>query len=390
MRILILGAGRQGTAAAFDLAREGARSIVLADRSYSAARASAERVDALAGRPVARAVELFADDLSGVRQAMEEADITLSAVPYYFNVALSKVALEARRHFVDMGGNTEVVRQQLALHEAAKAAGVAVLPDCGMGPGLVNVLAVYAMDHLDVAREVYVCDGGLPQDPTPPWNYLCAFHLNGLTNEYDGTVPLLRDGKIVEIEALGELRTEDLGPLGRFESFIAAGGSTAPWSFEGRLERFETRILRYPGHHAWFAGFKALGLFGESPVQVGEQQVVPRAFYHTLLARHITAPSFKDLCLMHCRAVGTKAGRAASVVVTVVDRYDEATGFTAMERLTGYHCAIMMKMITEGRVPAGARALEALLLDRTPTAAAVMAAVAARGIQFNVQEEATP
>ena len=118
---------------------------------------------------------------------------------------------------------------------AAREAGVSILPDCGMGPGLVNVLAVYVMELLDETREVYVYDAGLPQNPEPPWNYELTFHINGLTNEYDGEVELIRDGRRVSVEALSECQMVDLDRLGVFESFIAAGGSTAPRTFEGRL-----------------------------------------------------------------------------------------------------------------------------------------------------------
>ena len=223
-----------------------------------------------------------------------------------------------------------------------------------------------------------------PRRSAPTWNYQCAFHLNGLTNEYDGLVPLLREGRIVELEALSEPMTVELPPFGTFESFIAAGGSTAPWSFLGRLQKFETRILRHPGHYEWFRAFKTLGLFSERPIEVAGQKVVPRDVLHALLAPRITAPVVKDVCMMRCKGVGQKGGREATVLCDIVDRYDPETGFPAMERLTGWHCAIMMAMQARGTVPPGARALEALLLDGKPTAAAVLAEVAARGIEVKV------
>ncbi len=385
MRSLILGAGRQGTACAVDLgARCGATDIVMADRDLEIAQASAAKVNTLVGREVARAIRLSADDTAGLKAAFAQTDVVLSAVPYYFNVALSKLAIECRVHFVDMGGNTDVVREQLALDALAKAAGVVILPDCGMGPGLVNVLAVHAIEQLDTTEELYMADCGLPAEPRPPWNYQCAFHLNGLTNEYDGLVPLLRDGKIVHVDALSDLRTEDLGELGIYESFIAAGGSTAPWSFEGRVKVFETRILRHPGHHVWFSAFKALGLFSETPVEFQGQTIVPRDFYHMLLAKQITSADTRDVCLMYCRAVGTRAGVRTEVKLTLTDRYDPQSGLTGMERLTGWHCSVMMHLITQGALPPGARALEARLLDAQPTAEAVLAEMGRRGIPTHV------
>ncbi len=382
-RYLILGAGRQGTAAAYDLAHFGnAEQIVLADASPEVARRSAERVNRLAGREVAHSIALDVTDQAALKASMADVDVALSAVPYYYNLDISQAAIAAGVHLCDMGGNTDIVKAQLDLTEQARQAGISILPDCGMGPGLVNVLAVYAMELLDETREITIYDGGLPQNPQPPWNYQCTFHINGLTNEYDGEVPLIRGGQIVSVPALSECQMIDLSPLGTFETFIAAGGSTAPWTFLGKLDRFETRIMRYPGHYAWFKGFQTLGLFSQEPIQVGDQTVVPREVYHALLAPKIQASAIKDVAYMRCKGVGTKDGKPATVIVDLVDAYDEPTGFTAMERLTGWHCAIMMIFQATGAIPPGARPLERLLLDGTPSARTVMENIARRGIKF--------
>lgn len=388
---VILGAGRQGTAAAYDLAlRGGAARITLADRDLDAAQRSAARVNALAGRELATACPVEVTDHAALVAVLRDADAVLSAVPYLFNLGITHAAIEAGIHLCDMGGHTGVVQQQLELDAPAREAGVSILPDCGMGPGLVNVLAVYVMELLDETSEVYVYDGGLPQHPQPPWNYQLTFHVNGLTNEYDGEVDQIRGERRVTVDALSECQMVNLDRLGTFESFIAAGGSTAPWTFERRLDRFETRILRYPGHYAMFKAFQTLGLFSTEPVEVNGQTVIPREVYHALLEPQIVVEGIRDVCIMRGRGVGRRAGEAAAVNVDIVDYYDEATGFTAMERLTGWHCAMMLAMQARGEVPPGARALEALLLDGTPTAARVMDEVRARGINVTVHDELDP
>lgn len=385
-RYVILGAGRQGTAAAYDLVMRGAAAdVLMCDRDGQVAARSAGRVNELCGCEVARHRSVDVTDAVEVTSALRDATVGLSAVPYYHNLAISRIAIAAGTSLVDMGGHTETVRHQLDLHADAVEAGVVVLPDCGMGPGLVNVLAVRVMQILDETREIRVCDAGLPQHPEPPWRYLCAFNINGLTNEYDGTVPLLRDGKIVHVEALSECEAFEIPPLGKLEGFIAAGGSTAPWTFEGRLATFETRILRYPGHWQQFHAYKQLGLFSEEPLEVAGQRVVPRDVYHALLAPHIMVERFEDICVMHCEGRGRLDGKAATALIDVVDRFDPQTGFTGMERLTGWHCAMMMRFVADGRVPAGARALEALLLEGTPSANEVLDEVVARGIEVRSQ-----
>lgn len=401
---VILGAGRQGTAAAYDLGRFGAaRAVTLADRSPALARAAAARVNTLLERegltPVAaawpHAVE--ASHEAAARRLLREGDVALSAVPYFFNVALTEWAIAEGTHLVDMGGHTGIVRQQLERDAAAREAGVVILPDCGMGPGLVNVLAVRAMELLDEARAVIIYDAGMPQAPEPPWSYQCGFNLNGLTNEYDGTVPLLQGGRLVELDSLSDPQPIELAPFGTMEAFIAAGGSTAPWTFQGRLEQFETRVLRLPGHADRFRAYRQLGLFDLEPVMTpvtlpdgtpGEAAVVPRDLYHVLLGRHLVNPELRDVCLMHAVAQGTKGGAPATAVVDIVDRYDPATGFTGMERLTGFHCAMMMASVAQGACSAGARALEARLLDGEPSAREVLDAVRQRAIEVTERVEA--
>jgi len=380
----ILGSGRQGTAAAYDLARFGdAARIVMADVHADVARQAAARVNELAGREVAEAAALFASETASIKAALAGAHVALSAVPYYFNLAITEVAVASGVSLCDLGGNTDVVWSQLRLDEAARSKGVSVVPDCGMGPGLINHMGVYVMELLDRAREVRLYDGGLPQDPADPWRYQLTFHINGLTNEYDGDATFIRDGKLVPVPTFTELETVDFAPLGTLEAFVISGSlSTTPHTHLGRLQRYETKVLRYPGHFATFEAYKRLGLFSEDPLEVDGQVVVPRHLYHRLLEPKITAPVIRDICLMRAVGVGEKDGRAARVTVDLVDRYDEATGFTAMERLTGWHAAVMMGLQARGRIAPGAHRME-----QAVKAAEVMAELEKRGIPHAVRWE---
>ena len=380
-RYVILGAGRQGTAAAYDLARFGeASQIVLADARLEAACQAAERVNRLIGRTVATARQLDVADSAALGAVLHGADVALSAVPYYFNLDITRACVAAGVDMCDMGGNTDVVLAQLELDAAARAAGISIVPDCGMGPGLINTMGVYAMDLLDQPREVYLYDGGLPQNPSPPWNYQLTFHINGLTNEYDGRATFIRDGALVEVDTFTELEELDFPPLGRLEAFVISGSmSTTPWTHLGRLQRYQTKVLRYPGHYDWFKAFRTLGLFSEAPIELAGQQVIPRAVYHALLEPQLTATDIKDICVLRAIGVGEKDGRATRVTIDVLDRYDESTGFTAMERLTGWHCAIMMGFQARGVIGPGARRMETAI-----AAARVMEELRQRGIAFGV------
>jgi lysine 6-dehydrogenase len=281
----------------------------------------------------------------------------LSAAHYNVNLALTRVAIALGAHMADLGGNTGVVRQQHGLDADARRSGVTIVPDTGMGPGLNVSLAAYAMSLLDHPREVRIWDGGVPQEPREPWNYVSTFAMSGLTNEYDGFAHFLRDGEVVEVPAFDGLEVLQFDePVGRLEGFVTSGGlSTAPWTWKGTLERLENKTLRYPGHCARFMAYRDLGLLSQAPIQAGGAPVVPRDVFHALLEPRIGAGQepVRDVCVMRVAAAGERGGRPATAIIDLIDRYDDATGFTAMQRLTGWHAAICLELAVRGELPAG-------------------------------------
>lgn len=357
---LVLGAGRQGIASAYDLARFGGASrVTLADFDRKRAQAAADRVNELVHSRIAGAIGLDVRDEAATRRALKGYDVALSAVPYNYNLALTRAAIAAGVSFCDMGGNTDIVRQQHALDPEARQAGVSVIPDCGMGPGMGNTLAVYAMDLVGDAEEVYLYDGGLPQNPQPPWNYALTFNIGGLTNEYYGGMTILRDGKLFHAPCFTEFEMMDVPPIGRLESFLIAGGaSTAPWTFQGRLRTYELKVLRYPGTFAQLKAFSDLGLFDLKPVCVNGNEVVPRELFHVLYEPQVRMDNVKDVCIIRAHAKGKKSGQPTEAMVEVIDYYDEATGFTAMQRMTGWHASIVAEMMARQDTPMGSIPLE--------------------------------
>lgn len=363
----VLGAGRQGTAAAYDLARWGeARRVILADREMEVARRAADRVNALLGRPIAEPAQVDVADLPAVVRLLEGVDAFLSAVPYFYNLDLTRAAVQARASMCDLGGNTAIVRQQHTFDAEAKAAGISIIPDCGQVPGVGTALCVYAMGLLDEAVDVYMWDGGLPQKPRPPFHYLLTFHIAGLTNEYAEPAVFLRNWKITEVPPLSEVETVEFPPpIGVLEAFVAGGGtSTMPWTFEGKLRTLQNLTLRYPGHYAQLRAFYDLGLWDLKPIRVGEVEVVPREVFHVLFEPKVTFPEDKDLVIVRVRAVGKKGGREAEALVELIDYYDEETGFTAMERTTGWTAAVVAEMMARGETPRGAGGLEVMVPAR--------------------------
>jgi lysine 6-dehydrogenase len=357
----VLGAGRQGTAAAYDMARWGdASRVVLADYDLAVARRAAERVNDLISKEVAEPAQVDVTDLAAVERTLTGADAFLSAVPYYYNLDITQVAIKVGASMCDLGGHTGIARQQHGFDAPARAAGICIVPNCGQVPGMGTTLMVHAMALLDEVVDVYMWDGGIPQDPRPPFNYLLTFHIAGLTNEYAESAVFLRDWKITEVEPMTELELVEFPePIGTLEAFVTGGGTdTMPWTFEGKLRTLQNLTLRYPGHWAQLRAFYDLGLWDLDPVRVGDVEVVPRDVFHALYEPQVTFPGDKDLIIVRVKAVGKKDGRDAEAVVEVIDYYDEETGFTAMERGTGWSAAIVAEMMARGETPRGAGGVE--------------------------------
>jgi lysine 6-dehydrogenase len=337
---------------------------------------------------VATWAQVDASDVDALVAVLDGLDVFLCGTPFGFIPAATEAALRARVSMVDYGGHTPTVLQQLERDADAKAAGVAIVPDCGMGPGMNNTLGAYAVELLEQAgltpRDVYLWDGGIPQNPTPPWNYQCAFNINGLTNEYYGEVAVLRDGKLTMIGAFEELETLVFEGVGELEAFVTTGGtSTAPYTYEGKLRTYQNKTCRWPGHFAQFKAFQQLGLFELEPIEINGQSIVPRDVFHALLEPQITAPVIKDVCVMRAKGVGEDPdGRERAVSIDLVDYYDEATGFTAMERITGWHAGIMAEFIARGIVEPGVWPME-----RAVPAGVFMEKVRERGFNVTVRWE---
>lgn len=360
----VLGGGRQGTAAAYDMAKWGdAERVLIADVSLEAGQKSAARVDDLIGSPIAQAVHLDVTDRAALVEFLRPVDSFLSAVPYWNNPAITEAAIEARACMTDLGGKTDLVLEQLQRSYEAAAAGIAIVPDCGQVPGMGTSLSVYAMSLLDETDEILMWDGGNPLHPVPPFNYTLTFNIAGLTNEYHGVAHFIRDGERVEVPTFlpEDYEIVDFGePIGRMEAFVAGGGtSTMPWTFEGQLKTLWNKTLRWPGHFAEWRAYTIAGLLEEEPIEVAGQSVVPRDVLHAVLDPRIRAPQGDpDLVIVRVVARGRKDGRAAQVQVELIDRFDATTGFTAMERTTGWDGALKAIMNAQGRTPRGVNPAE--------------------------------
>jgi lysine 6-dehydrogenase len=353
MRMLVLGAGLQGSACAYDLLQNPeVTQVRLADLRFDhlppfLAPYSGER---LIPTP------LDVRDREAVLALMRESDAVMSAIPYYFNLQLAEWAVEAGVHFCDLGGNTEIVFQQKELAERAIAKGVTIVPDCGVAPGMVNILAQYGISQLDRCESVHILVGGLPQHPEPPLNYQIVYSLEGVLDYYTTLSWVVRDGKRAQVAALSEREPVDFpAPVGRLEAFHSAGGlSTMAFRYEGQIPTMEYKTLRYPGHAEQMEVIRELGLLDLEPVAVNGTKVVPRELFVALVGPKLTKPEGQDLLALRVTVRGTKDGQPATRQFDLIDFYDAAHGISAMMRTTGYSLSITGQMQARREVgPAG-------------------------------------
>jgi len=375
MRMLVLGSGLQGSACAYDLLQDKeVREVRLADVHVG------HLPEFLAPYSGPRLIPTPLDvrDHGAVLGAMRECDAVMSAIPYYFNDDMARLAVEAGVHFCDLGGNTEIVFKQKALDAEARKKNITVVPDCGLAPGMVNILAEYGIKQLDSVDSVKIFVGGLPQHPEPPLNYMLVYSLEGALDYYTTLSWVLRNGKRTQVMALSEREPVAFdSPLGELEAFHTAGGlSTMAFRYEGKIPTMEYKTLRYPGHAQIMENIRALGLLDLEPVDVKGMKVVPRDVFIAVVGPRLTKPHGRDLVALRVVVSGKKAGKPATKAFQLVDRYDEQHDVSAMMRTTGYSLSITGMMQVRGQVkPAGVHTP-----DECVPAEAYIAELRARGI----------
>lgn len=378
MQILVLGAGLQGSSCAYDLLRqEDVKRVTVADIEPDRLAEFVVPDDRL------RKKRADFSDGAGMRDLMREHDIVLSAAPYYFNLEMARAAIDARCHFSDLGGNTQIVRDQLAMADEAAAAGVTLVPDVGLAPGMINVIAAEGLRRFENPRSIRMYVGGLPQNPRPPLNYQVAYSLEGMLDYYDTMSWMLRDGRPQEVEALTEVETLDFAEVGELEAFHTAGGaSLQPWDYQDDLDELFYKTLRYPGHADYMRAFKSLGLIDLEPVDVKGTPVVPRDAFIACIAPHLDL-SEPDLVALRVVASGDDGGESGTVTFDVLDRMDESIGITAMERTTGFTLAIVGLFLGRGVIAEAGAAPAYRLIPYGP----YVEELADRGIEVKVSVE---
>jgi lysine 6-dehydrogenase len=318
-----------GYGAAFDLVHNSpdVESVTVADFDPK----KAENVAAMVGTSRIEARHIDASDYRDVVAVMSGHDSAISCVNYWYNESLSRAAIETKTNFCDLGGNNYVVDSQLAMDAEARAAGINIIPDCGLAPGMVSILAMHGAANFDQVEEIHIRVGGLPQDPKPPLNYQLVFSVEGLINEYVEVARVIRDGKITEVESMTEVEELSFDGFPALEAFQTSGGtSTLPDTFLGKIRELDYKTIRYAGHCEKFKMMIDLGLCSSEEMVVDYAKVTPRRVFGDLLQKHLPADG-PDFVLVRLDFVGRSDGQSKRLRYDIGDKLDDVPGID--------HCA---------------------------------------------------
>jgi len=339
MKVIVLGSGKIGSIMARDFAGsvDGAQ-LTLSDISEERAKAAASSIEG------ADWTLIDTSDQAKLTETLSGFDLVLGALPGDFGWVALKAAVEAGVDMLDVAFTPE---DPMDLDGAAKEAGITIIPDCGVAPGLSNILVGYSAGRLDRVDEAQIMVGGIPEELVPPLDYTITWSAEGLIDEYVREVSIIKDGETVQVPALSGLEEIEFPGVGTLEAFYTDGLRSLAKTFP-EVENMYEKTLRYPGHVEKVKLLRELGYFSDEALTVGGSEVSPRLVTARLLERSLWKPEIGDLLAMRIQVTGEKEGKETGYRHRVLDRYDHETDVSAMARTTAYTASIVAGMLAKG------------------------------------------
>ncbi|MCH2141612.1 MAG: saccharopine dehydrogenase NADP-binding domain-containing protein [Phycisphaerales bacterium] len=335
---VVLGGGMVGSIMALDLAQDADRTVQIVDRD--------EHRLAAVVKQDAHIEPICADlsDCSAISEILTSADLVLGALPSRLGLQTLRTVIESGKPYCDI---TFTPEDAWELAPLAKAHEVVAVIDCGVAPGMTNLLAGVAARQLQPCTSIDMWVGGIPKHPVPPWNFKAAFSPFDVVDEYLRPARIVRDGQVIVREALSDLDRIDLPQVGMLEAFNTDGlrSLTATLDVPNLVEK----TLRYPGHRDLAWACRETGLWSEGPIEVDGQEVIPRDVTCAALFPHWTyAPGEVDLTILRVEARGMLNGAPSVLRWDLYDELDPATGWSSMARTTAFPATIVARLIEQG------------------------------------------
>jgi saccharopine dehydrogenase-like NADP-dependent oxidoreductase len=330
VRIAVLGAGKIGAAIVELLAASGDYTLTVADRDQGL-------LDALGRGDVAR--EAF--DLSDgprLRAFLSRADAVVSALPFYLNTPVAEASRAAGVHYFDL---TEDVSTTRRAREIAAGASTTFVPQCGLAPGFVSIVAMDLARRFDRLEAVRMRVGALPKYPTNALSYNLTWSTDGLINEYCNPCEAIHEGRRMEVLPLEGIEHFSLDGIG-YEAFNTSGGlGTLAETLDGRVSELNYKTVRYPGH------CERIQLLVHD-LKLGER----RALFKDVLETAIPM-TLQDVVLIFVTVTGTRDGRLMQESYATKIYAQEIGGRTwsAIQVTTSAGVCAMVDLLRDGHIP---------------------------------------
>lgn len=337
MRITVLGCGLVGGPMAMDLAEEPAFSVTVAD-------IRSDLLEALRRRARLQTVRADLADPSTLKELVADSDLVVSAVPGHMGFQVLRTLIEAGKNVVDIAFFPE---DPFLLDELARQKGVTAIVDCGVMPGMANVLAAHAASQLDHVDDILVYVGGLPEVREWPYEYKAVFSPLDVIEEYTRPARHVEFGRIVTRPALSDPEYVHFPGVGTLEAFNSDGLRTMLTTLEA--ENMREKTLRYPGHIEKIAVLRETGFFSKDKIEIGGARISPLEFTARILfPKWQLREGEGDLTVMQITVAGQKAGSSRTHRYDLLDRYDAGKQVSSMARTTGYTATVAARMLHRG------------------------------------------
>lgn len=336
-RAIVLGAGMVGTTMARDLAEGGGFEVTLAD-------ARDEGLAAAAASFEVQTVKADLSDAARLAEVVADADIVLGALSSVLGRGAMRSVIEAGKDYCDISFMEEDPRD---LDGLAKERGVTVVYDCGVAPGMTNILSGWAAHNLAPCERLDLYVGGVPVKRFAPYEYKAGFSPSDVIEEYTRPARLVQNGREVVKEALSEVELLDFEDVGTLEAFNTDGLRSLVDTLD--VPEMSEKTMRWPGHADLMRAMRDTGLFDKTPIEVNGAMVRPLDLTSALLfPKWKFEPGEADLLVLRVVADGTEAGREVRHSWDMIDTLDPKTGERAMSRTTGFPATIMARLIADG------------------------------------------
>lgn len=337
MNITMFGAGLIGKTIAKDLAQEADLTVTVIDLN-------AQALDRLAAEAPIQGICADIRQPGVIGNLVATADLVLCAVPGFMGFATLQPIIEAGKHVVDISFFPEDAFQLDAL---AKAKGVTAVVDCGVAPGLSNILAGYVETKLDHIERFVCYVGGLPQVRQWPYEYKAVFSPVDVLEEYTRPARFVEYGQEVVRPALSDVELLDFPGVGTLEAFNTDGLRSLQQTLNAPFMKEKT--LRYPGHVNLMRVFRESGFLGTEAVNVGDTRVRPIDLTAKLLFDQWRLQAGEeDLTVMQVIVEGQQGDARLRYTYDLLDHFDRATQTSSMARTTGYTATLVARLLLRG------------------------------------------